>query len=105
MNSIKTLPVDTHPPTPTELELLDTLFGPLSPSFPGLGEFASTLLAVALFLLLSMPQADATIRRMFSAAASPAILMAIKATIFAVFFYAASNLSFAKTNSLKSMPP
>jgi len=80
---IAQLPADQSQPTTNELQIVNTLFAKHKPEMNAVFEEAKDALLVgALFLVFSMPQADALLIRLVPAAGkSPYILLGLKALI------------------------
>lgn len=92
-DSIDALPTDKNAVSHSELQIVDTLFQH-KPAFDAiLNGTKEVLLAGFLFVLLSIPQADDVIKKVFkSASTSPYILLFVKAIIFMVLFFIIKNM-------------
>ncbi len=91
---LASLPTDENPPTHPELQMVDYLFGKdgSQKKINGLiGEFKLSLIAGALFVILSLPWVDTLFRNFISVANNDVILMIIKTVLFVVIFYFISN--------------
>lgn len=92
-DSIETLPTDKNAVSHSELQIVDSLFQQ-KPAFDAiLSGTKEVLLAGFLFVLLSLPQADELIKKVFkSSTTSPYILLIIKAIVFMVLFFVIKNM-------------
>lgn len=91
---IQNLPTDPSPPSPSESQILDTLFkekqGAVQKVLDGTKDI---LVAGLLFILFSLPQTDEYIRKFFPAlATSPYILLFCKALAFMLIFFIIKNM-------------
>jgi len=99
-DSIKDLPVDQmSKEDPAELQLAANLFGTVGDVVNNpnvVSHFRPTMLAALIFLILSLPQLDTFIASFSRRPMSPYVMVLVKAVIFFVVLYVASNFSLAK---------
>ena len=93
-DSISSLPVDNNPPVPDEIKILDTLFKENQNSFYLFFEgVKEVILAGLLFVLLSIPQTNEYIIRIFPfSQTSPINLLLVKTFLFMGLFFVLKNL-------------
>ena len=87
-DSVDKLPIDQSEPSRQEIEIVDTLFKKHRSTMSIIvDEMKSSFIVGLLFLVLSLPQVDALIRRIIPLASSIYFLLIIKLLLFVALYW------------------
>jgi len=91
---IDNLPVDETPPSPSEIQLVNTIFKEKMTTFQrAMNGMQDVLLVGLLFIVFSLPLVDPMIIKFFpSASTSPYILLGVKTAIVMLLYFCIKNL-------------